>query len=459
MDGVDLKTSKRVLIAPHEIAGYYNNLATGFSEIGVDVDFVTYSPHPFAYGNRTKQPGLIRLSHRISSGRGKPGRSLRRKIVVWFLSNTLSNLWGFSAIFRYDYFIFGFGKSLLWRNMDLPVLFLLRKRVVMNFSHGSDSRPPFINGALQGLDGLPQEAKTVKKLARKSSQKLGFAFRSGAIVVGAPFSTSQYATKPFINTFALGLPVTTSSDHRLAKEAPHDNPGLGGAISILHSPSHPAAKGSREIAAAIDSLKGRGFEIDFVLIQGRPNNEVIQAIKSCTFVVDQIYSDTPLAGFATEAAKFGKAAVVGGYQLLDLRKYFPDDLFPPSYTCQPEDIEQAIERLIVDGDFRDALGNEAHDFVFNVWQASQVAERYLQVLNGEAPREWWLEPSTIFYLHGAGQTLDRTKQVVESVIRRFGVRSLQLSHRPDLEKAFIKMADLDEASPISLSLESDARSE
>ena len=66
-----------------------------------------------------------------------------------------------------------------------------------------------------------------------------------------------------------------------------------------------------------------------------------------TFEIDQVYCDTPMAGFATEAAWFGKPAVVGGYGFDYLKTYVPEGMWPPSKTCHPDKIENAIESLIV----------------------------------------------------------------------------------------------------------------
>jgi len=45
-----------------------------------------------------------------------------------------------------------------------------------------------------------------------------------------------------------------------------------------------------------------------------PNHAVLEELGKCDFVIDQAFADYGMAGFATEAAWFGKTAVVGGYQ-------------------------------------------------------------------------------------------------------------------------------------------------
>ena len=93
-------------------------------------------------------------------------------------------------------------------------------------------------------------------------------------------------------------------------------------IRILHSPSSPEVKGTYLIRQAINALKAKGYPIDYVEIMGKPNTVVIAELEKCDFIVDQLYSDTPMSGFATEAAFFGKTAVVGGYGWQEVEKLF-----------------------------------------------------------------------------------------------------------------------------------------
>ena len=213
-------------------------------------------------------------------------------------------------------------------------------------------------------------------------------------------------------------------------------------IRILHSPSLPVAKGTIIIVDAIERLKKKGYQIEFVLIKGRPFSEVLKEIQGCHFVIDQIYSDTPMAAFAAEAAWYGKPAIVGGYALDRLKKFVPEGMWPPSKTCLPEEIEGAIEELIVNHEQRKRLGREAQSFVREKWAAVEVAKRFLKLIEGEIPEGWWVDPMDVLYLEGCGQSNERTKNLIRTMVSHHGLRSLHLSHRPDLEKAFLDFANI-----------------
>lgn len=435
----------KIFIGPQEIAGYYANLAKGFKQIGVGCDYITYTPHPFGYGGETKSPLLLRLASFFNQFCCKPNRSFILKVLIALPHEVLTIIWSFFAFFKYDVFIFGFGHSLIPRyNWDIPLLKRMGKIVIMNIAFGSDARPPYINGAYQSTNGSNQPTPDLlRSIARSKKNKVEFIEKNSSFVIGAPFSTSQFAGTKIINWFALGMPFV--EDNRTISLPPTNYKTEGmpkQSLRILHSPSHPAAKGTPQILKAIQNLKEKSHSIELVLLHGRPHSKVIREIQHCDFVIDQIYSDTPMAGFATEAACFGKPAVVGGYGFDYLKNFVPEGMWPPSKTCHPDDIEQAIESLIVNREERLRLGTEARQFVYEKWNAAEVARRYLKIIEGDIPDEWWLDPRSVSYLEGGGQPLERSKQNIRRMVEQFGVESLQLSHRPELEQAFLEFAEI-----------------
>jgi glycosyltransferase involved in cell wall biosynthesis len=275
------------------------------------------------------------------------------------------------------------------------------------------------------------------------SKKVATFGRFSDIVVGAPLSTSHYSRKKFVNIFAIGLPYCADQvdDHGVEQVDSEFSSRSNESVRILHSPSHPAAKGSASIEQAIAKLKRKGYSIDLIMLRNRPHAEVIREIQLCDFVVDQVYSDTPMAGFATEAAWYGKPAVVGGYGLRYLKEFVPEGMWPPSKICHPEDLVETIEELVRNRDERLKLGTAAMNFVRNNWSVSAVARRYHNLLNEAIPRGWWVEPHLVTYLEGAGQHEEQSRENIRRMVERFGVASLKMSHRSDMELAFLNFAN------------------
>jgi len=247
------------------------------------------------------------------------------------------------------------------------------------------------------------------------------------VVVNHPYAT-HFNRAPVVSWLSLGNPYKCGPLPPARART--------GACVIVHAPTRPIPKGSVEIEAAINSLKARGYDLTFVKIVGRAPAEVLEAIADCDFVVDELYSDTPVAGFATEAAAMGKAAVVGMYDPDTLRGTVPDGVFPPSLVCRPEGLEAAIEKLVVDVAYRDQLGLDAYNYVRTYWDRDVVAGRYLRLARGEIPESWTFDPIDVRYVHGWGLHESRLKAVIAAVVSHGGLGALRVSDKPELLREF-----------------------
>jgi glycosyltransferase involved in cell wall biosynthesis len=443
--------NQRIFIGVTEVAGYYLNLKKGLRKLGVSCDYVIFYPHPFLYDKDEEYPFLIKAI-RFLNKRRLESRLYGSRFFYRILYDLLVIVYFFIAIFRYDIFIFGFGSSLLSGNLtlpglrllgkiELPVLKLLRKKVIFNIGHGSEARPPYVDGA-QKKSGAHDDIYRLCRLTIKMKQNVDRIFKYSSIVIGSPLSTYYFSPKHFINFSSLGIPYDggklKNDVHRVPEEDQNRYKGIRKEkpVRILHAPSDPVAKGTDKILQAIESLKSRGYKIELVLIQGQPNKVVLQELQNCDFVVDQLYSDIPMAGLATEAAFFGKPSIVGGYGIDYLRSFVPPDIWPPSKICHPDEIEKVIEDFIMNEEERVRLGMEAQRFVREKWNLEAVARRYLQMIRGDIPSDWWVEPRSIFYLWGVGQPKEYTITLLRKLISKLGIQSLQLDHRPDLERAY-----------------------
>jgi hypothetical protein len=76
---------------------------------------------------------------------------------------------------------------------------------------------------------------------------------------------------------------------------------------VLRNP-HPVLKGTASIRAMVERLSARGLAVELVTIEGRPNAEVMRAMRDSDLVVDQLYSDTPMA-VRDRGASLGRAVL------------------------------------------------------------------------------------------------------------------------------------------------------
>lgn len=409
----------RVLLGLGDLAGYYSSLESGLRALGIDCSLVVLYPGGNDYVRATRQsgfPGLMeRLGlRRISTRPTSPARWALRGCTLALMPAFL--FWSMS---RFDTFVFGGGTTFLPRGLDLPLLKLFGKRVIVVF-HGSDSRPPMISGSMTGARG-PVDVERLATRCRRV-KRLVARIESWADVVVDHTLSAQYHTKPFVRWLSIGVPTRAAAT---GDAAPSQE--VRRSIRIVHAPSAPEAKGTPIIEAAIERLRQRGYQIEFIKLVGRTNSEVLETLRTADFAVDELYSDVPLARFGSEAAAAGIPTVVGMYGFDALQRHTPEkNRIPPAHVCHPDHVEKAIEELIADPEMRRALGSRAKSFVHQEWSPLEVAQRFARLFAEDFPRDWLFAPEDIEYVHGAGLHENRLRDVIRALLAARGPDALQL---------------------------------
>ncbi len=424
-------THPRIFIGLAETAGYYHGLWQGLRSHGVRCSYACLTEHPFGYGCDEQVPYVqaIRAARRARQQPGFLGlrrlaASTREKLLRWRLLR-----W---AARHHDVFIFGYKSTFFKSFGDLAWLRRRGKRVVCIFM-GSDSRPPYMDGSCLRQEHNVSPAECIS-LTRRQQQELATIEAHSDLIVANPYS-AQLHRREFLSFFALGFPVIGSGNPVAGTP-----PDSGRAMRILHCPSHPESKGTERIRAAIAQLRAKGLALDYTEIINQPNRVVQDALRQCDLVVDQVFSDTPMAGLAAEAAGWGKPAVVGSYAAELFAREIPREFRPPSEVCHPDRIAEAIQTLVVDHEYRIKLGHRAREFVTTVWNHQAVAQRMIEVLTTECPEAWKCDPKKTTYLHGYGMSEARVRQQVAALLKLGGTSSLQLQDKPQLESLMVQFA-------------------
>jgi len=415
--------NKKIFIGLTEISGYCANLKKGFDEIGEDCTFITLSQQLHNYGNKynslffTKIYRWLDKQQEVYQSRFKQAPFYISKQLIKFLIF----IW---ALTNYKIFIFVFGQSFYY-GYDLPILRCLNKKIIFVFL-GSDARPPYINGAVKnaGVDDY-------YKISIKMKKNIKFIEKYSDATINN-MTCCHFHEKPILKFALIGLPYIYD-DYNICTIKKENY------IKILHAPSDPIGKGSDHIRTAIRDIRDRGYKIEYIELTGKPHSEVIEQLQSCDFVVDQVFAG-PLGGFSTEAAWFGKPAVIGGYYAEYIQDdYSPEDI-PPCLFCHPDKIMDAIERLIRDENYRLELGKSAQEFVRTRWTPEEIAKCYLKIIESNIPVNWFFDPHDVYYLQGYGLPEDKSKEIIRAMVKKYGVKSLCLSDKPKLEQRFIEYA-------------------
>ncbi len=439
----------RVFLGLTEVSGFYTNLKKGFDAIGVTAELVTLSRHRFNYDD-------MHHSVWVRMAQGAVARRVRNRNAAFPVQLFWSSWAGITrailltwALMRFDVFVFCCATS-FFRFRELPLLKLLGKKVIYNF-HGTDSRCGFMDGFAEDMflpgtmregtgyigplrDSDSDEVKIHKVAAYAAitalrKRNVNYIDRYADVIINSP-SHGQHHTRPFVQRLIIGMPYMPDPELTSKKYSEVE----GGVVMILHSPSYPEGKGSPAIRLAVASLQAKGHKIRFVEITDRPNREVLELIAQCDFVIDQLYSDMAMVGFATEAAFFGKPAIVGGYYTDQQAYDISSEWIPPTLFCRPEEIETAIEKMVVDAHFRKELGIRAQRFVEDRWIATRCAERMLALIKGDYPKEWLYDPSNCRYIFGMGLSKENLQRIMRGMHKTFGMDGFLLSDKPEMEK-------------------------
>lgn len=425
----------RVFIGPVNVASYYSGLEAGLHELGINAELVLFTKHRYLRNAQgSNRPLAVRLTDWCVDRTCEtvPTSAALRLVasVLFPLAKLLVFLWSLVCC---DVFVFAAAKG-FYSLYELPLLKLFGKRLIFVFN-GSESRPAYMGGLTGNNISEKQLQKIQRRSCRQKKRLLWIEQYADVCINHAPHS--YFHEKPYIDHCIIGHPVALSSDSVSDAVAfERDNHS----VRIVHAPSVCGPKGTNIIRAMIQELKDEGLQIDYVELTGRPNSEVLAELQHCDFVVDELYSDISLAGLGTEAAFFGKPAVVGGYAQETLQSLVGGSQLPMATYVQPEQTKDTIRRLILDARFRKECGDTAQRFVQEQWAPSKMAARFLRIIDGDIPDEWWVRPTKLRYLHGFGATEETRRNVIRRLIENRGSQTLLLSDKPELEQALVEFA-------------------
>lgn len=425
----------RVFLGLSEIAGYFGGLEEGLREAGVDARFYNLSANPLSYGRSTKSPMAALLPLRENPSRSIRGMLWRLVLVVnRVVRRARAALLLPWALARYDAFVLG-GHDTFLGGAELRLMRRLGKVVVIVFT-GSDHRPPYLSG--HGLREHP-DSRSLAAATSRTVRLIRRAERGASAIVALPES-AQLHRRAFVHFLSIGYPFATSRVARASAGTQHAQAPTG-AVRILHCPTDVRTKGTHLIRAAVRRCSERGLQVEYREMSGRPNAEVLRALEWTDLVVDEVYGDTPMAGFVTEAAYFGKPGVIGSYAAGSGRVGPLGDAAPPSVFCRPDELEAEVARLVVDHAERRALGRRACRFVRETWAPARVAERMMRVIEGDVPPEWMVEPSELHYVHGWGVAEADLRQALRQLIDERGAETLGLPAGSRLAAAVARLAE------------------
>ncbi len=419
---------KTIFIGTHEIAGFLSRSATALAEhsgatvIAFKHSCNAYQPAPAAH---PRIHWLFSRHVEWISGCNQMLQPILQAIVkiIAFLF----------VLRKANACLFIGGKGFFNQPLDYYLLRLCGKRVVHMYV-GTASRPRYLSAyAERALSGNPSSGKRLIRRIKRQKRRVARISKAASCVIENPLC-GHFQPRPFVNYFKLGMPININKAPVHGAMQPPSN---GRKTRILHCPSQPKIKGTDRITSVLNGAELDRLNAELVVLTGVPHQQVIDEINRCDFVIDQLYSDSPLAGFAAEAASYGKVPVVGGYGWEELGETLTSNDIPPTALCHPDNLLQTVEALCGDAAARAQQSEALHTFLSEgEWSGRRFAEKLGAVLCGNVPDDWMVDPRSIRYRHGVGLSEEQAKAIAVQVNDAGGLAALGLRDNPQLEAEY-----------------------
>ncbi len=159
-----------------------------------------------------------------------------------------------------------------------------------------------------------------------------------------------------------------------------ESDGRSGAVTVLHAPNHRNIKGTEYLEAAVSELREEGLAIDLELLQGRPNDEIREAMAASDIVADQFL----LPGYAMAAVE----AMASGRPVMENMGALPPELQAteayercPAVDTNPGTVKDELRRLIENPGLRRELGRLGREYTERFHGYEAVARTWQQILD------------------------------------------------------------------------------
>lgn len=276
--------------------------------------------------------------------------------------------------------------------------------------------------------------KNQAKEIRRILWNLWWAEKFACEVIGAPYSTSFLAKRPFINFFHLGRAAPNIDSASPARES-----SKKGVMRILHAPSSREMKGTDIIVKAVEKLNLQNRRLDLTIVEGYDNSKLTSLIPDFDLVIDQVYSDVPMGALASECVHLGVPVMVGGYGLSSLASFMPNQVMPPTIIFQPDDLEKRLEEIIDSRSVVDSHVQKYPEYLREYRSSLSTGRNFLAILKGNHsfPK---VDPQEVRYFEGMGQSRTITAEQILEVYRLGGLKAMGLKSKPELGYEVVEWA-------------------
>ena len=147
-------------------------------------------------------------------------------------------------------------------------------------------------------------------------------------------------------------------------------PSINGPLRIVHAPNHTHFKGSTYLESAIERARARGWDIDYVKVQGVPNEEVMRLFEGADLVADQFIGGA--YGYtALEAMARGKPVLT--YVRTPDLVVSPEEC--PLFNANPDTLDNVLEWVLKNRPRLPEIGAQGRRYIERWYDITAVARR------------------------------------------------------------------------------------
>ena len=282
----------------------------------------------------------------------------------------------FLAITYYNVLNFHAGASFLPFNLDLPILRLLRKKIIFHY-YGSEVRiikdlqavNPFFDYLKE--DGKNNSNQDFKKLTKLKWQSIW------ADYAVAPRDSFYFISQIYKEEKILELWSANILDESFISLMKKELIPQKKVPTIIHCPTNRLTKGSSFVEQAIKNLKNKGYKFTYKSIETMDKQDLQQFIRDeADIVIDQFLIGT-FGNLAIESLALGKICV--GYLNEELCLQFSQNC--PIVNASIDSLESKMEELLKDFNLREVIAKKGPIFINKKIDEDSIIKELIKLYN------------------------------------------------------------------------------
>jgi glycosyltransferase involved in cell wall biosynthesis len=252
------------------------------------------------------------------------------------------------------------GNTFLLQNVDLPLIYHKRKKMVMHH-WGNDVRS---SALVKQLNPYPLPSSYLSDGDIHKRLSLLSKYIDTAIV--QDYETYQYVKDYYKKVHVLPLACNVT-------DFPVAYPNTHKELKVIHAPTNKDFKGSVYVEAAVKKIKHKST-FTYQTVEKMRNDEALLAYLGADIVIDQLLCGS-YGMLSVEAMAMGK--VVIAFIRGDVRTHLPLDL--PIVSASPENLPEVLLDLINNPERCTYLGRAGREFVKKYHEVGAVTEQLCKI--------------------------------------------------------------------------------